>query len=460
MSLTYLSRFFSQPAAAAGVIIAAVVASLAFCGVFVLIRRHRKQMQKQRELNSIHSHADYPYLPQQPPFSGTPFFTSRRHSFQSDRSSTYEWHTHARADLEKMEEVNRTAVTYSAPPANNGAPPVAPTFPPHVQTVTAGNDPARWSAIQEDDQASPFADHAAVVYAPATEPVLILLDRVPQPATSVPSTYVDMPRQQDFPLLPTNTGLVPLARAPPLRMRSRSTGTELSTLPTLPTPSGSSPSPRPPPRTQATFGPGSSRLPPPRGNDPSLLKRTSPLRSPPSLAGSTSGHNPFTDRPSQPSMAGEKEKNAQMSQEQLSNPFADADSISEDDEVAVARAYASYFPDLEPERELGLGFGLRASRASIEDVLGLNERLRTHTDRMDVHASVVTMTESGRRPANARMVVPTVTVEAPSNEDGISVLSSEVDPTEITQSLDEENLFYNGGPRGHASLTAVGIRRE
>ena len=148
-----------------------------------------------------------------------------------------------------------------------------------------------------------------------------------------------------------------------------------------------------------------------------------------------------------------------MSQERLSNPFSDADSISEDD-VAVANAHASYFPDfhlpgLEGDLGLGLGLGLGSSRASIEDVLGLNERLRTYTDRVDIRTSVLTKTENGRGP-----VVPIVTVQAPSNEDGVSLLSSEADPAEMTQSLDEEHLFYKGGPRAHASLTAVGVGRR
>ena len=53
--------------------------------------------------------------------------------------------------------------------------------------------------------------------------------------------------------------------------------------------------------------------------------------------------------------------------------------------------------------ELGLG----SSRASIEDVLGLNERLRTYTGRVDVRASVVTVPESEhQRPAGAEVVVP------------------------------------------------------
>ena len=124
----------------------------------------------------------------------------------------------------------------------------------------------------------------------------------------------------------------------------------------------------------------------------------------------------------------------------------------------MANAHASYFPDFHLpglEGDLGLSLGLGSSRASIEDVLGLNERLRSYTDRMDVRTSVTTITENGRRP-----VVPRVTVQAPSNEDGISLLSSEADPMEMAQSLDEEHLFYKGGPRGQASLTAVGVRRK
>ena len=129
-----------------------------------------------------------------------------------------------------------------------------------------------------------------------------------------------------------------------------------------------------------------------------------------------------------------------MPQERLNNPFVDEGPLSED-EAAVANAHASYFSDFNfPELELGLGLG--SSRASIEDVLGVN-----------ASASVLTITENQR-------VVPRVTVQAPSNEDGISLLSSEVDSTEMMQSLDEEHLFYNGGPRGHASLSAVGVGRK
>lgn len=153
-----------------------------------------------------------------------------------------------------------------------------------------------------------------------------------------------------------------------------------------------------------------------------------------------------------------------MLQERLNNPFTDGDSISEE-EAAVANAHASYFPDfslpeLEHEFELGFGLGLGSSRASIEDVLGLDERFQTYTDRGDARASGLTITGGARRPADARVVVPIVTVQAPSNEDGISLLSTEVDTTEMMQSLDEEHLFYNGGPRSHASLTAVGIGRK
>ena len=133
-----------------------------------------------------------------------------------------------------------------------------------------------------------------------------------------------------------------------------------------------------------------------------------------------------------------------MLQERLKNPFVDEGPLSED-EVAVANAHASYFSDFNfPELELGLGLG--SSRASIEDVLGVN-----------ASASVLTITEHQRGPG---VVVPRVTVQAPSNEDGISLLSSEVDSTEMMQSLDEEHLFYNGGPRGHASLSAVGVGRK
>lgn len=351
-----------------------------------------------------------------------------------------------------MEELNRTVVTYSTPPANNRA----PTTYPHVQAVTAGKGPARLSAIQETDQMSPFADHAAVAYAPTNEPGLTPLTPFSQPATSVPSTYIDVPRQQYSPLLPTNTGLVPLARAPPLRMRSRSTGTKSSTLPTSSTPSGSSPSPpQPPPRARTTSAPGSPQPAPPRWNVLPLLKRTPQPQTAPSSTGSTSGRKPFTDLRSL--TPGE---NAQVLQERLSNPFADGDSTSEDD-IAVADAHASYFPDFNfPELERELGLGLGSSRASVEDVLGYNEQLRAYAGRVDVRASVVTITEGGRRPADAGVVVPMVTIQAPSNEDGISLLSSEVDSTEMMQSLEEENLFYNGGPKGHASLTAVGAGRE
>jgi hypothetical protein len=438
ISLKYRSRFFSQPAAVAGVIIAAVVVLLALCGVVVLILRHRKQMRKQGELQSIHSNSDYMHQRQQ---SGSSFSAGERHSFRSDRSSTYEWHAHARAELEAMHEVNRTAVTYSAPSANNGAPSVAPTTYHHVQTVTAGNGPARLSAIQEAGKLSPFADHEALIYAPATEPVLTLLTPFPHHATTVPSTYVDVSRQQHSALLPNGTGLVPLVRAPPLRMRSRSSGTE------PPTPSRSLPSPLPLPRVRTASAPGSSWMTVPRWNDLPLLKRTPQLQSSPSSTGSTSGRNPFTDPPPLPSTTREKEKNTQVPQERLSDPFADEDSINED-EVAVVNAHARYFSDFNfPELELGLG----SSRASIEDVLGLNERSPTYTNRVDV---------SAKNQRDAGMVVPILTVQAPSNEDGISLLSSEVDSTEMMQSLDEEHLFYNGGPRAHASLTAVGVGRK
>jgi len=150
-------------------------------------------------------------------------------------------------------------------------------------------------------------------------------------------------------------------------------------------------------------------------------------------------------------------------QERLSNPFEDADSTCEDDD-AVAAAHASYFPDFrlpELELELELGLGLGSSRASIEDILGLNERLRTYTGRVDVRSSVVMATENeymGR--AGEEVVVPIVTVQAPSNEDAFSLLSSEVDTMEMMQSTDEGHLFYNGGPRGYTPLTAVGSGRE
>ena len=155
---------------------------------------------------------------------------------------------------------------------------------------------------------------------------------------------------------------------------------------------------------------------------------------------------------------------AVLPQERLRNPFGDADSISDDD-LAVADAHASYFlPDFKLpglELDLDLGLGLGSSRASIEDVLGLSERLRAYMGRGDVRTSIVTVTESEHRgPAGAEVVVPIVTVQAPSNEDGISLLSSEVDPREMMQSPDEENLFYNGGPRGFASLTAIGASRK
>ena len=144
--------------------------------------------------------------------------------------------------------------------------------------------------------------------------------------------------------------------------------------------------------------------------------------------------------------------------------------IDDDDDEGLAddaaAAHARYFPEfklpeLGLERERGLGLG--SSRASIEDVLGLNERLRTYTGRVDVRASVVTVPKSDcQRPAGAEVVVPVpiVTVQAPSTEDGISLLSSEVDPAEMAQSLDDENLFYNGGPRGFASLAAIGAGRK
>lgn len=452
-----ISRFFSQPATAAGVIIAAVIASLALCGVIFLILRHRKQRMR-GELQSIHSNSDYAYPPHQRPASSSSFSASRRHSFQSDRSSTFQWHAHARAELEAMGEVNRTAVTYSALPANNRAPPVAPTTYTDVQTVTAGKNLARLSAIQEAGKLSPFTDHAAVVHASTTEPIPALLTPFPQRATSASS---NVPHQQHAPLLPTDNGLVPLVRAPPLRMRSRSSVTRPSALPAPSTPSDSLPYPQPPPRERTASAPGGSRQHPPRWNDLPLLKRTPHLQSAPSLTGSTNRRNPFTDRPS---TAEENEKATQVLQERLSNPFSDADSSSEDG-VAVANAHASYFPDFSlPELEydvgLGLGLGVGSSRASIEDVLGLNERLRTYTDRVDVRSSVMTIMENGRGPARAGMVVPRVTVQAPSNEDGISLLSSEVDSTEMAQSLDEEHLFYKGGPRAQVSLTAVGVGRK
>ena len=456
----HISRFFSQPATAAGVIIAAVIASLALCGVIVLIMRHRKQRAR-GELQSIHSNSDYAYPQHQRPASSSSFSASRRHSFQSDRSSTFQWHAHARAELEAMGEVNRTAVTYSAPPANTRAHPVAPTTYTDVQTVTAGKNLARLSAIQEVAKLSPFDDHATVAHAPATEPVPALLTPFPQRATTVPS---NPPHQRHAPLLPNDNGLVPLVRAPPLRMRSRSSGTKPSALPAPSTPSDSLPFPPPPPRERTASAPGGSRQPPPRWNDLPLLKRTPHLQSAPSLTGTTSRRNPFTDRPSRPSTAEENEKDTQVLHERLSNPFSDADSISEDG-AAVANAHASYFPDFNlPELEydlgLGLGVGVGSSRASIEDVLGLNERLGTYTDRVDARTSVLTIMENGRGPAGAGVVVPIVTVQAPSNEDGISLLSSEADPTEMTQSLDEEHLFYKGGPRAQVSLTAVGVGRK
>lgn len=145
--------------------------------------------------------------------------------------------------------------------------------------------------------------------------------------------------------------------------------------------------------------------------------------------------------------------------ERLSNPFEDADSINDEDR-AIADAHASYFlADFQlPELELELGLGLGSTRASIEDVLGRNERLRTH---MGASAGVVTVTEGEYRgPTGAEVVVPFVTVQAPSNEDGISLLSSEVDSAEMMQSSDDESLFYMGGPRGFTSLTATGAGRR
>ena len=408
-------------------------------------------MRERGELQSIHSDPDHPYPEHQRPASSSSFFASRRHSFLSDRSSTFRWHADTRAELEAMSEANRSAVTYSAPPANNGAPPVAPTTYHDVQTVTAGKDQARLSAMQEAGMLSPFADHTTVVYTAATEPVPTLSTSFPRHATSVPSAYADAPRQQSIPF---DTGLVPLARAPPLRMRSRSSVTKPSTLPTPSAPSTPSsllPSPPPLPRVRTASAPGAPQRTPSRWNVLPLLKRTPQLQSAPSLAESTSRRNPFTDRPS----IEENEKAPQVLQERLSNPFSDAESISEDD-VAVAHAHASYFPDFHlPGLEGDLGLGLGSSRASIEDVLGLNERLRTYTDRVDTRASVLTIRENGRGPA-----VPIVTVQAPSNEDGHSLLSSEADPAEMAQSLDEEHLFYKGGPRAQVSLTAVGVGRR
>lgn len=154
-----------------------------------------------------------------------------------------------------------------------------------------------------------------------------------------------------------------------------------------------------------------------------------------------------------------------MEKEQLINPFEVADSIDEDG-VAVVNAHASYFPDFkssELEPELDLGRGLGSTRSSVEDVLGRDARRRGYSSQVGVRASVVSVAESERRGfADARMVVPIVTVQAPSNEDGmsslsgVSILSSEVDPMEMTQSLDEEYLFYNGGPRAFASRTTIG----
>jgi hypothetical protein len=153
-------------------------------------------------------------------------------------------------------------------------------------------------------------------------------------------------------------------------------------------------------------------------------------------------------------------------QERLSNPFEDADSIGDEEDVAAAaRAHASYFPDLdfkssELELELELGLGLGSNRASIEDVLGLSERLRTYTGPVDVQARLVAMMEGERGILDGGVVVPIVTIQAPSNEDGISLLSSEVDLVERMQSPDEEELFYNGGPRGFAARRAFGAGRE
>ena len=131
-----------------------------------------------------------------------------------------------------------------------------------------------------------------------------------------------------------------------------------------------------------------------------------------------------------------------LRQERIRNPFADTDSISEQE---VANAHAMYFPefttpDLDLDPDFGFGHRFGPSRASNEDVLGLDERLR----RGDVRASVVTISETGRGP------VPIVNIQAPSTEGGHSLLSSEADPRERIQSPDEENLFYGGGPRSFA----------
>lgn len=414
-------------------------------------------MKKQKELQSVNSNDDDLYAVQS---TGDPFSASRRHSFRSDRSSTYEWHARARAELEAMEEANRTPVTYFAPPPTiNGGPFVGSTTYTHIQTVAVGDEPTSLSAVREDAQMSPFADHAAVGYAPPIPTPLIPLSRS---TITVPPTYVDLQRQQYSPI---NTGLpslVPLARAPPLRTRSRTLCTESPTSPTSSTPFGSPPNAR----TTST----ASRQPPPRRNDLPLCKRTPRPQTARNSTESTSGSSrPSTDRRSaapststRPSTTGESEQGARAAgvppQERLRNPFEDTDSINDEDR-AIADAHASYFlADFQlPELELELGLGLGSSRASIEDVLGRNERLRTY---MGASAGVVTVTEGEYRgPTGAEMVVPFVTVQAPSNEDGISLLSSEVDSAEMMQSSDEESLFYKGGPRGFTSLTATGVGR-
>jgi len=93
-----------------------------------------------------------------------------------------------------------------------------------------------------------------------------------------------------------------------------------------------------------------------------------------------------------------------------------------------------------PEASPGLGLGFGTSRSSISDALG----------RMSVATTATTASVQG--PQGGGKVVPIVTVQAPSTEDGVSLLSSEVSsevgPMERVESPDEEDLFYHGGPRG------------
>ena len=67
---------------------------------------------------------------------------------------------------------------------------------------------------------------------------------------------------------------------------------------------------------------------------------------------------------------------------------------------------------------------------------------------MNDRGSVLTIIEYGRGLVDAG-VVSIVTLQVLS-EDGISV-----DPMQVTQSLNEEHLFYKGGPKAQVSLTAV-----